>query len=61
MRQTLTVVQTIIVFCITGLQKLGIAVAFINYNIKGTPLVHVIKACEAKALIIGSGNPFTYP
>ncbi|XP_053388808.1 long-chain fatty acid transport protein 2-like [Mercenaria mercenaria] len=39
-----------------GLQKLGIAVAFINYNINGQPLVHTIRACEAKVLIVGSGN-----
>ncbi|XP_045156369.2 long-chain fatty acid transport protein 2-like isoform X2 [Mercenaria mercenaria] len=36
-----------------GLQKLGIAVAFINFHIRGQPLIHTIKACEAKALIIG--------
>jgi len=39
-----------------GLQKLGIAVAFINFNIKGGPLVHTLKACEARALIIGAGR-----
>ncbi|KAL4227803.1 hypothetical protein ACF0H5_013240 [Mactra antiquata] len=37
-----------------GLQKLGIAVAFINFHIKGAPLVHTLKACEAEALILGS-------
>lgn len=41
---------------ISGLQKLGIAVAFINFHIKGQPLIHTIKACEAKVLIIGSGT-----
>ncbi|XP_060577290.1 long-chain fatty acid transport protein 2-like isoform X2 [Ruditapes philippinarum] len=39
-----------------GLQKLGIAVAFINYNIKGQPLVHTIRACEAKVLIVGTAD-----
>jgi len=39
-----------------GLQKLGIAVAFINFHIKGAPLIHVVKACEAKVLIIGNGS-----
>ncbi|XP_053405486.1 long-chain fatty acid transport protein 2-like isoform X2 [Mercenaria mercenaria] len=37
-----------------GLQKLGIAVGLINYNINGQPLVHTIRACEAKVLIVGS-------
>ncbi|KAL3866996.1 hypothetical protein ACJMK2_044237 [Sinanodonta woodiana] len=36
-----------------GLQKLGIAVAYINYNIKRKALVHSLKSCEAKVLIIG--------
>ncbi|KAK3584860.1 hypothetical protein CHS0354_027610 [Potamilus streckersoni] len=36
-----------------GLQKLGITVAYINYNIKGKALVHSLQSCEAKVLIIG--------
>ncbi|XP_052795945.1 long-chain fatty acid transport protein 2-like [Mya arenaria] len=39
-----------------GLQKLGIAVAFINFHIRGQPLIHTLKASEAKALIIGAGD-----
>ncbi|KAH3858043.1 long-chain fatty acid transport protein 2-like isoform X2 [Dreissena polymorpha] len=39
-----------------GLQKLGIAVAFINFHIRGDPLVHTLRACEAKVLIIGQGD-----
>ncbi|KAL3865948.1 hypothetical protein ACJMK2_043292 [Sinanodonta woodiana] len=39
-----------------GLQKLGIAVAFINFNIRKKPLVHSIRACEAKVLIVGQGD-----
>ncbi|KAL3866997.1 hypothetical protein ACJMK2_044238 [Sinanodonta woodiana] len=39
-----------------GLQKLGIAVAFINYNIKKKALVHSLRSCEAKVLIIGKDN-----
>ncbi|WAQ97831.1 S27A2-like protein [Mya arenaria] len=38
------------------LQKLGIAVAFINFHIRGQPLIHTLKASEAKALIIGAGD-----
>ncbi|KAK3585281.1 hypothetical protein CHS0354_040225 [Potamilus streckersoni] len=36
-----------------GLQKLGIAVAFINFNIRMKPLVQSIRACDSKVLIIG--------
>ncbi|KAK3586016.1 hypothetical protein CHS0354_033137 [Potamilus streckersoni] len=36
-----------------GLQKLGIDVAFINYNIKKKALVHSLKSCDAKVLILG--------
>lgn len=43
-----------------GLQKLGIAVAFINFHIKGQPLTHTIKACEAKALIVGSDDKIVH-
>ncbi|XP_060577324.1 long-chain fatty acid transport protein 2-like [Ruditapes philippinarum] len=43
-----------------GLQKLGIAVAFINYNIKGQPLVHTIRACEAKVLIVGAADEIVH-
>ncbi|KAL3865946.1 hypothetical protein ACJMK2_043290 [Sinanodonta woodiana] len=39
-----------------GLQKLGIAVAFINFNIRKKPLVHSIRVCEAKVLIVGQGD-----
>ncbi|KAL3865947.1 hypothetical protein ACJMK2_043291 [Sinanodonta woodiana] len=39
-----------------GLQKLGIAVAFINFNIRMKPLVNSIRACEAKVLIVGQGD-----
>lgn len=42
------------IWTLLGLQKLGIAVAFLNFHVKGQPLVHAIKACEAKALITGS-------
>ncbi|XP_045156370.2 long-chain fatty acid transport protein 2-like [Mercenaria mercenaria] len=43
-----------------GLQKLGIAVAFINYNINGQPLVHTLRACEAKVLITGSADAIVH-
>ncbi|KAL3865943.1 hypothetical protein ACJMK2_043287 [Sinanodonta woodiana] len=39
-----------------GLQKLGIAAAFINFNIRMKPLVHSIKVCGAKILIVGQGD-----
>ena len=41
---------------VSGLQKLGIAVAFLNYNVKGQSLVHTVRACEAKVLILGEGE-----
>ncbi|KAJ8303998.1 hypothetical protein KUTeg_017581 [Tegillarca granosa] len=39
-----------------GLQKIGLGVAFINYHIRAKALLHSIKACEARALIIGLGE-----
>ncbi|KAL3865944.1 hypothetical protein ACJMK2_043288 [Sinanodonta woodiana] len=39
-----------------GLQKLGIAAALVNFNIRMKPLVHSIKVCGAKILIVGQGD-----
>lgn len=44
---------------ILGLRKAGLSAAFINYHLKGHPLIHSIKVSEAPVLIIGSGN-FTF-
>lgn len=46
-------------FPILGLRKAGLSAAFINYHLKGHPLIHSIKVSEAPVLIIGSGN-FTF-
>ncbi|KAH9520442.1 hypothetical protein Btru_060800 [Bulinus truncatus] len=39
-----------------GLQKLGIAVALINYNLRLQPLIHSVLAAEPKYFIVGPGN-----
>ncbi|CAL1544471.1 unnamed protein product [Lymnaea stagnalis] len=39
-----------------GLLKLGIAVPFINYNLRMHPLIHSILAAEPKYLIVGPGE-----
>ncbi|KAK3584859.1 hypothetical protein CHS0354_027609 [Potamilus streckersoni] len=39
-----------------GLQKLGIIVAFINYNIKKKALIHSLKSVDAKILILGKDD-----
>ncbi|KAL3865941.1 hypothetical protein ACJMK2_043286 [Sinanodonta woodiana] len=44
------------VWTFLGLQKLGIAAAFINYNVRQKSLLHTVRACEAKALILGHGE-----
>ncbi|XP_061732865.1 long-chain fatty acid transport protein 6 [Nerophis ophidion] len=38
-----------------GLCKLGCQVAFLNTNIKSKSLLHCIRSCEAKALVVGTG------
>ncbi|GFO36884.1 very long-chain acyl-coa synthetase [Plakobranchus ocellatus] len=38
-----------------GLLKLGVSVAFINYNLRLHPLIHSILSVDCKALIVGSG------
>ncbi|GFR76961.1 very long-chain acyl-CoA synthetase [Elysia marginata] len=44
------------VWTFLGLQKLGVAVAFINFNLKMHPLVHSVLAADPKYLIVGSGD-----
>ncbi|BFY97259.1 hypothetical protein BsWGS_00299 [Bradybaena similaris] len=39
-----------------GLQKLGIAAALINYNLRSRPLMHSILATDPKYLIVGAGE-----
>uniref|UniRef100_A0A8C5X9Y4 long-chain-fatty-acid--CoA ligase n=1 Tax=Malurus cyaneus samueli TaxID=2593467 RepID=A0A8C5X9Y4_9PASS len=39
-----------------GLAKLGFIVAFLNTNIHSRSLLHCIKTCAAKALVIGEGK-----
>lgn len=45
-----------IIFFSTGLQKVGLSVAFINYHNRSKPLLHTIKVSKARALIIGPGR-----
>ncbi|KAK3704378.1 hypothetical protein RRG08_012442, partial [Elysia crispata] len=44
------------VYTFLGLQKLGISVALINYNLTSRSLVHSVSAVDSKALIVGSGK-----
>lgn len=47
---------------ISGLRKAGLSAVFINFHLKGNPLVHSLKVSEAPVLIIGQGEiffPFT--
>lgn len=39
-----------------GLRKAGLSAAFINFHLKGNPLVHSLKVSEAPVLIIGQGD-----
>ena len=45
-----------VIFYPIGFQKLGVAVAFINFNLKMHPLVHSVLATDPKYFIIGSGE-----
>ncbi|XP_057592008.1 long-chain fatty acid transport protein 6 isoform X3 [Hippopotamus amphibius kiboko] len=40
-----------------GLAKLGCVVAFLNSNIRGVSLLHCIRSCEPRALVVGAGLP----
>ncbi|GFO37969.1 very long-chain acyl-coa synthetase [Plakobranchus ocellatus] len=44
------------VWTFLGFQKLGVAVAFINYNLKMHPLVHSVLAADPKYLITGASE-----
>ncbi|XP_069137930.1 long-chain fatty acid transport protein 6-like isoform X2 [Argopecten irradians] len=44
------------VWTLLGLQKIGMVDAFINYHLTAEPLLHSIRASQAKAVIIGSGD-----
>lgn len=39
-----------------GLAKLGCVVAFINSNIRSASLLHCIRSCEPRALVVGAGR-----
>ena len=43
---------------ISGLQKIGVGVAFLNTNNRHKPLLHSIQISEAKVLIVGEGKVF---
>nr|XP_035937955.1 long-chain fatty acid transport protein 6 isoform X2 [Halichoerus grypus] len=40
-----------------GLAKLGCVVAFLNSNIRSNSLLHCIRSCEPRALVVGAGLP----
>ncbi|XP_042839285.1 long-chain fatty acid transport protein 6 isoform X2 [Panthera tigris] len=40
-----------------GLAKLGCVVAFLNSNIVSNSLLHCIRSCEPRALVVGAGLP----
>ncbi|OWF53947.1 very long-chain acyl-CoA synthetase-like [Mizuhopecten yessoensis] len=44
------------VWTLLGLQKIGMVDAFINYHLTAEPLLHSIRASNAKAIIVGSGE-----
>lgn len=39
-----------------GLAKLGCVVAFLNSNIRYVSLLHCIRSCEPRALVVGAGR-----
>ncbi|XP_033749297.1 long-chain fatty acid transport protein 6-like [Pecten maximus] len=43
------------VWTLLGLQKIGMVDAFINYHLTAEPLLHSIRASNAKVIIVGSG------
>ncbi|KAF3821504.1 long-chain fatty acid transport protein 6 isoform X2 [Mirounga leonina] len=40
-----------------GLAKLGCVVAFLNSNVRSNSLLHCIRSCEPRALVVGAGLP----
>ncbi|XP_033749378.1 LOW QUALITY PROTEIN: very long-chain acyl-CoA synthetase-like [Pecten maximus] len=44
------------VWTFLGLQKIGLADAFINYHLTSKPLLHSLKVSEAKVIIVGAGD-----
>ncbi|OWF46903.1 very long-chain acyl-CoA synthetase-like [Mizuhopecten yessoensis] len=44
------------VWTFLGLQKVGLADAFINYHLTAKPLLHSLKVSEAKVIIVGEGD-----
>ena len=46
----------IIIVCCSGLQKLGVSVALINFNLRSKLLSHSVLAAEPVALIVGAGQ-----
>lgn len=39
-----------------GLAKLGCVVAFLNSNVRSNSLLHCIRSCEPRALVVGAGR-----
>ena len=46
----------ILICLILGLCKIGVEVAFLNFNLRNKSLLHCIKISDAKLLIVGSGQ-----
>ncbi|XP_048148297.1 long-chain fatty acid transport protein 6 isoform X3 [Corvus hawaiiensis] len=40
-----------------GLAKLGCVVAFLNFNVRFRSLLHCVRSCEPKILVVGAGLP----
>lgn len=42
-----------------GLAKLGCVVAFLNFNVRFTSLLHCVSSCEPKILVVGAGRVYS--
>lgn len=49
-----------LVFLWIGLMKIGCSTSFLNNNIRGKSLMHCFLCCDAKVLIAGAGNIYTF-
>ena len=46
----------IILSVISGLQKIGVRISLLNFNLRNKSLSHTINSCEPQTLIIGQGK-----
>ena len=52
--------QHTMLVCYSGAQKLGVAVALINFNLRSKPLSHSIMAAGPSALFVGAGQSISF-